>query len=311
MNICELTVVQGHQLVLGRIIIIHNDQQRTVGRSSACDFKFDDDMMSGMHAQVLYRDGWIVRDLLSRNGVLVNQAAIHQHPLEPGDTIQVGQTLFEFSESGKQESKHPSQPDLPDLMVIQLADSDDSQVEQIDPLRQTQMVSGPLPDLPDGKKPLGRQIEKRGDLELAKLAIKNDQLNHAQLQECIDIQHEMREVKIHMTLEEIFQEREYLDKQQIQRLVREYKFTRRRTKDLFYGEVAVGNKLIERKKVDICLAEQEEAFEAGDKIPYLGELLVKKGYISIGDNNRIIRGIKQYKEGDDDKNTKVTTKRSK
>lgn len=304
MSICELTVVQGPQSHHGQVLIIHEDQRRTIGRSSACDLQVEDDMMSGIHCQVLYDDGWKVRDLLSRNGVFVNQSAIHEQKLSANDQIQVGQTLFLFQLSGDRDAAKSSERPTPELKLIPLGDEEED-VEPIDPLRQTRIVSGPSPKLPDGQTPLGRQIEKRGDLELAKLALKNDLLNHAQLQECIDIQREMRDVKIHMTLEEIFQERDYLAKDQIQHLVREYKYTRRRTKDLFYAEVAIGNKLVDREKIDECLAEQETAFANGDKIPYLGELLVKKEYISIRDNNRVIRGIKQYKEGEDDRNTKT------
>ena len=107
MSMCELTIVQGHDQNLGQMLIIHDDQRRTIGRSSACDFKVDDEMMSGMHCQVLLNKNWLIRDLLSRNGLLVNETAVHEKQLKPGDRIQIGQTMFEFQLAGATGSGQP------------------------------------------------------------------------------------------------------------------------------------------------------------------------------------------------------------
>lgn len=288
-EICELVVLEGSADTTGQVFWVHDDQRPTMGRSSACDFVVDDDQLSGIHCQFMFRDGWTVRDLLSRNGLHVNDQLIDQHQLKPGDTIRLGNTVLSFALSGG--GDQPTAPSKPKVDVE--LDRD----EQVDPLRQTRVKLGG--DQPEGAtKPLGRLISKRTDLELAKLALKNDLLSHEQLRECVEIQKEMLDVKIHMTLEEIFQEREYLTRDQIQSLTREYKYTRRRTKDLLYAEVARGNKLVDEAKIQACLDLQAQSFETGDKIPYLGELLVKQGYISIRDNNRVIRAIKAYKEED-------------
>ncbi len=285
---CELVIVEGKPDQKGQVLLMLAGQRRTIGRSSACDFVIDDDQLSGMHCELVSKDGrWILRDLLSRNGVEVNGALADEVDLANGATVRIGYTTMRFDLSGSSGTKSGARPTHP---VISL-----DAPEPIDPLRQTK-----VDDAPPRRTgvPLGRKIEKKSDVELAKLALKNDLLTHVQLRECVDIQREMREVKIQMALEEIFQEREYLTRDQIQGLMREYKFTRRRTKDLLYAEVATGNGLVDQAKVDACLALQEQAFRTGDKIPYLGELLVKQGHLSVKDNNRIIKGIKAYKEED-------------
>lgn len=284
-SFCELVVTAGHEHDVGLVFLI-GDEPRTMGRSSACDFVIADDQLSGMHCQVRREgDRWQVRDLLSRNGLHVNDELVDSALIEAGDELLIGTTKMRFSPSGDRGAPLSSSNGPPTSVKL-----DAGQV--VDPLRQT--ASTPV----KVKEPLGRLIDKRADLELAKLALKNDLLDHAQLRECIAIKREMGEVKIQMSLEEIFQEREYLTREQIEALMREYKFSRRRTKDVLYAEVAASNKLVPQDKLEAALAAQEQAYKAGDKIPYLGELLVREGAISIIDNNRVIKAIKQYREED-------------
>jgi phosphoserine phosphatase RsbU/P len=62
-----------------------------VGRATACDLVLDSEGISRRHAE-LFRldDGWAVRDLGSRNGVLVNGVkVIREYPLQTGDRVQI------------------------------------------------------------------------------------------------------------------------------------------------------------------------------------------------------------------------------
>lgn len=70
----------------------------TIGRSPSCEISLQDDKASRWHAKVTLRDGqaWI-RDLGSSNGTAVNGERIQgEVVLQPGDRVQVGQTLAVF-----------------------------------------------------------------------------------------------------------------------------------------------------------------------------------------------------------------------
>ena len=54
---------------------------------------------SRRHAELrLNQQGiWIVTDLSSMNGTLVNGVSVASHPLYPGDIVTIGKTDFEFT----------------------------------------------------------------------------------------------------------------------------------------------------------------------------------------------------------------------
>src|SRR5580698_9672314 len=70
----------------------------SIGRDSANDIVFlNDSMVSRSHAEVQFRDGrWLLLDLGSRNGTIVNGRRVRQHPLKGGDRIQCGENVFVF-----------------------------------------------------------------------------------------------------------------------------------------------------------------------------------------------------------------------
>ncbi len=70
----------------------------SIGRGPQNTIQIIDTRMSRAHARLDRADaGWTVRDLQSKNGVLVNEAPINAAVrLNPGDQIQVGSTLFTF-----------------------------------------------------------------------------------------------------------------------------------------------------------------------------------------------------------------------
>jgi len=72
-----------------------------IGRGSDNDLTFKNDSVSRHHAEILCkRDGkFIITDLDSGNGVLVNGVAVTQYELRPGDSVEVGEVCFTF---GKQ-----------------------------------------------------------------------------------------------------------------------------------------------------------------------------------------------------------------
>jgi Protein of unknown function (DUF3662)/FHA domain len=73
------------------------DEILTIGRLPECAATLEDPNVSRRHAQIR-RDGAnvIIVDLGSTNGTKVNNVAIREHRLAPGDTITIGTTTLRF-----------------------------------------------------------------------------------------------------------------------------------------------------------------------------------------------------------------------
>ncbi len=75
------------------------DQKLTIGRAPDCALRVDiDGPASRYHAEVYPADGgaWRIKDLGSLNGTYVNKERVEDAPLQPGDRIMVGASIFEF-----------------------------------------------------------------------------------------------------------------------------------------------------------------------------------------------------------------------
>jgi hypothetical protein len=81
----------GRRLVIGASGV-------TIGRSRQCDIVLDDPNVSRRHAEVTARGGaWILTDLGSTNGSLLNRRRIEQpEVLSAGDEIEIGTSLILF-----------------------------------------------------------------------------------------------------------------------------------------------------------------------------------------------------------------------
>jgi pSer/pThr/pTyr-binding forkhead associated (FHA) protein len=65
-----------------------------IGRGEACDLRVPLGSVSRKHCKITIEPDAIVEDLGSSNGTYVNGQRIHSHPLEPGDSIQIGPVVF-------------------------------------------------------------------------------------------------------------------------------------------------------------------------------------------------------------------------
>ncbi|HTU96329.1 MAG TPA: FHA domain-containing protein [Solirubrobacteraceae bacterium] len=66
-----------------------------VGRHHACDVVLEDPSVSRRHAQLRFRDGhWVLRDLESTNGTVVNGVPVVRCQLWPGDRLELGDALL-------------------------------------------------------------------------------------------------------------------------------------------------------------------------------------------------------------------------
>lgn len=69
----------------------------TIGRLDTCDIALSDPGVSRKHAEVRREgDEWVVVDLSSTNGTLVNGQPVRRHRLASGDRVEVGETTIEF-----------------------------------------------------------------------------------------------------------------------------------------------------------------------------------------------------------------------
>ncbi|HHH30285.1 MAG TPA: response regulator [Polyangiaceae bacterium] len=70
-------------------------ERAIIGRSSTCDVIIDDGEVSRRHAQIVSADeGFVIEDLGSRNGTVVNGVPVERGPLAIGDKIQLSERVI-------------------------------------------------------------------------------------------------------------------------------------------------------------------------------------------------------------------------
>ena len=147
----------------------------TVGRSASASLVLDDDDVSREHCRIRpTEDGYVIEDLNSRNGTLVNGLRIEQPThLEPGDLVIVGRALFEVratraparpptpSPSRRQPSSHSARP--PDSPSARPAAAHQSHVPAASPSRAS--VAGPagggIAAVAEDAAMAGREVHRR------------------------------------------------------------------------------------------------------------------------------------------------------
>ena len=71
----------------------------TLGRGDDAGFTLNDDAVSRHHVEIRPADGgWIITDLDSANGTMINGATASSHQLAEGDVVQIGDSQFAFLE---------------------------------------------------------------------------------------------------------------------------------------------------------------------------------------------------------------------
>ncbi|WP_125154010.1 FHA domain-containing protein [Clostridium rectalis] len=91
-------VEPGNSINLKRGGVIPIQGEITIGRRNGNTFVLDDPYVSGHHARVYIRNNeYILEDLGSTNGTLVNQVKIHgKKHLKSGEIIKIGNTVLKF-----------------------------------------------------------------------------------------------------------------------------------------------------------------------------------------------------------------------
>ena len=73
------------------------ETETLIGRGPSADLQILDDSISREHVAILWDDeAFNVEDLPSTNGAKVNGKRVRSAPLQHGDEIQIGQTVFVF-----------------------------------------------------------------------------------------------------------------------------------------------------------------------------------------------------------------------
>jgi hypothetical protein len=76
----------------------------SIGRSRANDIQVDDVSISGQHCRIRPEDGhFVLHDLKSTNGTMVNDKKVARHVLAEGDVISIGETSLQYRHEMKRE----------------------------------------------------------------------------------------------------------------------------------------------------------------------------------------------------------------
>ncbi|MDP7035035.1 MAG: ATP-binding protein [Planctomycetota bacterium] len=96
----QIQVIRG--IDSGRRIELSQDTTLLVGRHPDCTLQLDDPRISGKHCSFDFTvDGYVIEDLRSTNGVLVNGSKIRRRVLKDRDRIAIGNMTFCFMEENE------------------------------------------------------------------------------------------------------------------------------------------------------------------------------------------------------------------
>jgi hypothetical protein len=217
---------------------------------------------------------WVM-DLLSGNGLIVNENFVDEKDLSHGDTIKIGSFTLRFSEDlERSKDKIYITGNEIDIQELDLSFPPSPQVEEEEKSK---------------IKPLGQMIRNSKDANVCRLALKNRLLSCAQIRGLVT-QLEEQDKKQSLVTEAII-DNQWLKQEDIENLLKEHNYYKVRNKDLRLIQSAIVEKVIKEKQAQECLVLQEQYYKQQNQLPRIGELLVQKGYMSVQENNRLLRAI--------------------
>jgi len=114
----HLTILTGSSR--GRIIEL-GPQPCRIGRDASVEVPISDSKASRVHVEIVLRDqNFVLRDLHSKNGTLVNGTSVSALSLKEGDQIQIGETRFSFSAQDLPPAHRPDSRDYDSMLAARL-----------------------------------------------------------------------------------------------------------------------------------------------------------------------------------------------
>ena len=136
--------------------------------------------------------------------------------------------------------------------------------------------------------PLGRQIKNLKDLNVLRLALQHTLISPSQIKELLKVATAAKETICNILIAD-----KILSSEKIETLLYEHKYNKIAHKDTILGKFAIRYNMITQKQVDECLALQKNQYHHHQKIPRLSQLMVEKQYITIQQNNKLIKILAQ------------------
>ncbi len=91
-----MRVVRGPQT---GVVFDLGDQPLSIGRNPQCGLFLNDMTVSRQHAELIpAKDGWVIKDSNSFNGVWINNKSIVEHALKSGDIVQIGAFCLQYQD---------------------------------------------------------------------------------------------------------------------------------------------------------------------------------------------------------------------
>jgi pSer/pThr/pTyr-binding forkhead associated (FHA) protein len=87
------------------IFLLHGNSL-TLGRSAGCDICIDEPSLSSEHARLSASgQGWRIVNLLSTNGIFVNDKKVFAHELRHGDIVRLGRITLRYDDPADQRAQ--------------------------------------------------------------------------------------------------------------------------------------------------------------------------------------------------------------
>ena len=134
----------------GLNIPLHQTKPLVIGRKRG-DLIFDDPLVSGSHCRIAFIDGgWVLQDLGSTNGTLVDGRLVRETGLRPGGEISVGSSrMILFMGEDEQSFEESAEPNPSHLEIAWLLDEELVELRTADQTRQADVIGQDL-RLPPG-----------------------------------------------------------------------------------------------------------------------------------------------------------------
>lgn len=87
------------------IFLLHGNSL-TLGRAAGCDIRIDEPSLSSEHARLSATgQGWRIVNLLSTNGIFINDSKVFAHDLRHGDIVRMGRITLRYDDPADQRAQ--------------------------------------------------------------------------------------------------------------------------------------------------------------------------------------------------------------